>query len=309
MEPIMSDEPRTVDEEVLPAVESLPVKDAGTPVRLDASFHGMSITGPKRKENEDDFLIAELSQIVTVRQAKIPQPEIAAGGEWAYLFMVADGMGGHRGGGVASVQAVAEVKRVLMDFLPRAATSRIVPGLEMLEELRTAMEQANRRLLAEMGERPDLVGMGTTLTLALCASNRLYVAHVGDSRCYLFRQGRLEQLTNDHNLVAEMVRQGALTDEEAVRHPWRNVVTNILGGNQTPTEVELRSRDLEPGDALLLCTDGLEKVVGDDEIAAVLSEERRPKEGCERLIQMADERGAPDNVTVIVSRFDGHPAG
>ena len=150
-----------------------------------------------------------------------------------------------------------------------------------------------------------MLGMGTTLTMAFVVNRRLFVAHVGDSRCYLLSGDELHQLTQDHTKVAEMVRAGALSAAEASWHPYRHVVTNVLGGNETGCHVEMHKLDLEAGDVLLLCSDGLTEMVPDDRIATILQEEQdHAQRACERLVAEANERGGKDNITVIVARFD-----
>jgi protein phosphatase len=149
--------------------------------------------------------------------------------------------------------------------------------------------------------------MGTTLTVAVAAGRRLFVAHAGDSRCYLHSAGILRQLTTDHTFAAEMVRTGLITQDQQDRHPWRHVLTNLVGGNEPGVRAEVHLLDLHPGDALLLCTDGLTDMVPDDVIAAVLSEAAGPEQACRRLIDEANGNGGRDNVTAVVARFDDAP--
>jgi len=146
--------------------------------------------------------------------------------------------------------------------------------------------------------------MGTTLTLAIVSGRRLFVAHAGDSRCYLYTADRLRQLTNDHTLAAEMTRSGILTPAQRDRHPWRHVVTNLLGGNENGVQVEVHLLDLHPGDIVLLCTDGLTEMVPDDTIAAILSVANDAESACRKLVDVANQNGGVDNVTAIVARFD-----
>jgi protein phosphatase len=147
--------------------------------------------------------------------------------------------------------------------------------------------------------------MGTTLTLAFVVNWRLFVAHAGDSRCYLFSGGKLRQLTQDHTMTAELVRHGVLARGDQARHPWRHVVTNLIGGTEPGVRVELHGLDLRPDDVILLCSDGLTEMVTDETIAAVLWEEPDPRPACELLVAEANARGGRDNVTVIVARVGG----
>jgi protein phosphatase len=149
--------------------------------------------------------------------------------------------------------------------------------------------------------------MGTTITLAFAVNWRLFVAHAGDSRCYLHSGGQFLQLTQDHTMTAEMVRQGILARGDQTRHPWRRVVTNLLGGAAEGVRVELHSLDLHDGDTILLCSDGLTEMVPDERIADILREEDDPRLACERLVAEANAAGGEDNVTAVVAQLK--PAG
>jgi protein phosphatase len=149
-----------------------------------------------------------------------------------------------------------------------------------------------------------MAGMGTTLTMAFCSGRRLFIIHAGDSRAYLFRGGCLEQLTEDHTLVAELVGRGVLSPEEAKRDPRRHVVTNVLGGGHPGVRVDVQRVLLEPGDVLLLCSDGLHDMLDDNRVAAILAEAAGPEAACRKLVAQANEAGGRDNVTAIVARFE-----
>jgi protein phosphatase len=146
--------------------------------------------------------------------------------------------------------------------------------------------------------------MGTTLTLAYVLNQDLYVAHAGDSRCYLCREGKLFRLTQDHTLVAELVRAGGLSPKQAARHPWRHTVTNAIGGASPEISVEVHKARLEAGDRLLLCSDGLTEMVPESMIAHVLDTETDPEQACGRFIAYANKAGGHDNITTIVACFD-----
>jgi PPM family protein phosphatase len=166
------------------------------------------------------------------------------------------------------------------------------------------VRQADARLFDEASQHPELIGMGTTLTMAFALRRCLFIAHAGDSRCYLYSGGQMRQVTRDHTVVAELVRQGALTPEEASHHSYRNIVTNILGGTERGVHAEVQRLDLQPGDVVLLCSDGLSGMVSDEQLAAVLQEESDPEKACRRLIDAANSNGGKDNITAIVARFD-----
>jgi protein phosphatase len=159
-------------------------------------------------------------------------------------------------------------------------------------------------LAQRMEADPALRGMGTTLTAAYSLGLELFLAHVGDSRAYLFRDGKVRQLTRDHTHVQKMVEAGILSAQDAATHGLRHVLTNILGGARRSVEVELHRLRLAGGDRLLLCSDGLTGTAQDDEIAAILGQADSAETSCRRLIDLALERGAPDNVTVVVARYD-----
>jgi protein phosphatase len=176
-----------------------------------------------------------------------------------------------------------------------------------LGELKSALLHADARLVGESRKRPEWRGMGTTLTLAFAVNWMLLIAHAGDGRCYLLCEGELKQVTRDHRLSAELVRQGVLSPSCEARHPFRHVVTNSLGGGEPGVQVELHRLDLHPDDILLLCTDGLTEMIPDDRIAAILREEDDPRRACERLVADAKLQGGKDDITVIVAHV-GEPA-
>jgi serine/threonine protein phosphatase PrpC len=205
------------------------------------------------------------------------------------LFVVADGMGGHRGGDVASALALETIE----SGAPDDATLR---GL--VEDIK----RANQAVL-ERGEADrDLRGMGTTITALLVEDGRAHVAHVGDSRAYLLRDGTLQQLTEDHTLVQRMVREGRLTEDEAAHHPQRSVLTRALGVEEEVPVDEL-TLDVHAGDRLLLCTDGLTTMIDRGRIQKILARERDPQAACDKLIDAANRAGGDDNITVIVLDF------
>ena len=211
----------------------------------------------------------------------------------ARLFVVADGMGGHRGGETASRLAVETIGDVFR---------RSEEGPE--GTLRDAFQAANQRIWQVAQEDDALQGMGTTgVALLLSPDEPLWLAHVGDSRAYRYRRGVLERLTVDHSMVEHMREHGLLTEEEAAHHPERNVILRSLGVQPT-VEVEIASVATEPGDQFMLCSDGLSSVVPEAEIAAVL-ERHRPVDAARLLVDLANQRGGPDNVTVQVVQIPG----
>jgi protein phosphatase len=215
------------------------------------------------------------------------------------LLVVADGMGGSRAGEVASQLAVQTVLR----------RYREAPGEDPLEDLFHAVEAANRVVHAQSATHPELAGMGTTCTALVMRGADAYLAHVGDSRAYLIHGGSIRQLTRDHSLVAQLVREGQLTPDQARVDPRRNVVTRSVGvGAQVEIDAELEPGILGPGDTVLICTDGLHGLVDDDELEAAASAPDM-EQGCSDLIALANQRGGPDNITLILARVVAEDAG
>ena len=217
--------------------------------------------------------------------------------------MIADGIGGGNAGEVASGLSVATIQDFLLNTLKRFSNLQAGEEQGALRALQDALCQADTRIFEETASHPEWQGMGTTLTMAFAVNWRLFVAHAGDSRCYLFSSGTLQQLTQDHTITADLTRRGMMSVEKAADHPWRHVVTNILGGSEPGVQVELDTLDLHPDDVLLLCSDGLTEMVPEDQIAAVLQQENDPQRACERLIAEANRLGGKDNVTAIVARI------
>lgn len=220
------------------------------------------------------------------------------------LFIVADGMGGHVAGEVASRLVVQEVERFVAATSSTAAARAPAPGAgNGGDRLGTALVEANRLLAARIAEDAALQGMATTAVALLAEAEAVALAHVGDSRAYRCRAGHLTQLTSDHSWVEEQVRAGLLTAAAARRHPWRHVVTRAISGG-ADIEVEVSALPLEPGDRILLCSDGLSTVVSDRGIAEVLRMDRPLREVCDELVRRANTAGGPDNVTVVL--VDAH---
>jgi PPM family protein phosphatase len=209
------------------------------------------------------------------------------------LFVIADGMGGHRGGEVASRLAVETIEALFRR------------GEGALSE---QVQEANRAVFERSTIDRAVAGMGTTLTAALVEEDRARLAHVGDSRAYLFRGGEMRMLTEDHTLVHRMVQQGEITEAEAERHPQRSVVTRALGIERSIPVDEIVV-DLEPGDRLLLCSDGLTSMVDDDAVGRILSAEPDPQRAAEALVEAANDGGGVDNTTVIVIAVDDVDSG
>jgi protein phosphatase len=282
-------------------VETLKVLDA-RPSLAVRSF-GLTDAGKVRDINEDQFLIAVLLKALRIERTSLPQPKVQHSSDQSHLFVVADGMGGHAGGEKASALAIDSVESFILETFKWFAQCKGKEQDQVLADFQSALGHANARVLAEAAERPELRGMGTTLTLAYSLNDDLFVAHVGDSRCYLWRQGILYRLTRDHTLVEDMVRYGALPAEDAGQHRWRHVITNAVGSGTAEVKVEVHKVHLESGDRVLLCSDGLTEMVPEEEINHILQTEAEPEQACRRLVTRANETGGKDNITVVMAHF------
>jgi serine/threonine protein phosphatase PrpC len=213
-------------------------------------------------------------------------------------------MGGHAGGEHASAIAIDSVETFILGTFRWFSQCQGREQDQVLADFQSALGRANSRILAEAIVHPEWRGMGTTLTLAYSLNDVLYVAHAGDSRCYLSRDRQLHRLTTDHTLVADMVLAGAIPAEDAPKHRLRHVITNAVGGDSADVKVEVHKVGLEAGDRMLLCSDGLTEMLSDEEIASILQSEAEPERICKQLVARANEAGGRDNITVIVAHFE-----
>ncbi len=243
---------------------------------------GQTDVGQRRDHNEDSFLV-----------------DAGLG-----LFIVADGMGGHAGGGTASRLAVDTIQGSVEEAREREPGLFGAPtGVEespLPDVLREAVEAACTKIFQTAQGDPDLSGMGTTVTAALVDGRTAFIAHVGDSRCYLLRDSRIYQVSEDHSLVNEQLKAGAISQDEAKHSRFKNIITRSVGFEQQ-VQVDLMGIELETDDILLLCCDGLSNLVDDAEILHVM-EEWPLEETPSQLIELANERGGDDNITVVVIR-------
>jgi serine/threonine protein phosphatase PrpC len=246
---------------------------------------GLSDVGRVRTNNEDSFRIVEALN----------------------LFILSDGMGGEAHGEVASALAVDVINKycesekedsgaTILDEVPANLSSRT-------RRLKNAVAQANFQIYQAAQKNPEQRGMGATITALWLKDTLLSIAHVGDSRAYLLRSGNLQQLTNDHSLVAEQVRRGLITPQQAEESEMQSVLLRALGAHPE-VEIDVDEVAIIPRDVLLLCSDGLTRMVTEPEIAGALQAETVPSAAAERLIALANENGGIDNVTVIVVRFE-----
>jgi len=223
---------------------------------------------------------------------RVRQNNQDACGHRSSLYLVADGMGGYHGGELAS--------RLALEAILSA-----YEGREPVSELRRGFEQANSSIRSHAAANAEYEGMGTTVAALVIMDDHINLAHIGDSRIYRYRSGLLTLLTRDHSLVEELVRQGTLRADEAKNHPQRSILTRALGTTESPG-VEYAEAELAKDDIFLLCTDGLTSEVEDSEIGAILAEPIEPQNKADRLVDLANQKGGPDNITVIVIENHDH---
>ena len=237
---------------------------------------GLTDVGRRRETNEDDFLI-----------------EPARG-----VYAVADGMGGHAAGEIASRLAIDTLREVLRRD---PAANNGISVDEAVDGLRGAVVEANRRICDSIRLHEERRGMGTTVVALVHAGREAIVGHVGDSRLYLLRGRELLRMTSDHSWVNEQVKLGLMNDDAAQRHPMRNIVTRALG-SRPDVVVDLATVEVQAGDVFLLCSDGLNTMLTDEQIQAILTGSRNdPEAACQKLVQEANQFGGEDNVTVVVA--------
>lgn len=237
----------------------------------------VSDMGRVREVNEDSFCCTELSSGIS-------------------LMIVADGMGGHNAGEVASGIAVRTLSQYLLE-----RASEGMSGDQLAEVLQEGIQKANSDIYASSLGKSEYSGMGTTVTSAVISYDRMVVGHVGDSRAYILKDGRLKRITRDHSLVEELVMNGTITEEQAMHHPQKNIITRALGVDGI-VDIDIQRVDIRAGDTVLLCTDGLTNMLEEDRIERVLVQTQNPDDAAHRLVQMANEAGGQDNVTVLLAK-------
>lgn len=261
---------------------------------LYISAYGQTDLGLVRKNNEDSFLIVDLTE--GGERTGSSALNFAAG-ERGGLLMVADGMGGAEAGEIASRMAVESVCRYLQ-------SERYDSRQTFIASLKNSIERANLDIQQESEQNEERKGMGTTLTAAGVFGGELFFAQVGDSRGYLIRNSAIVQITQDQSLVAHLVASGVLTPEKAKLDRRRNVILQALG-TQKAVEVAVSVAQLKRGDWAVLCSDGLSGKVDPEEIPVILHGSAGTDEACRRLIDLANQRGGEDNITAIIAKFDG----
>ena len=247
---------------------------------------GHTDIGKKRQFNEDNYLCLELSSNSSNNSAP------------HYLLAVADGIGGHAGGELASRLAINTLKENILFHRKKGNLY-----LEPQELLIDSYQKANQKIFQLASGDKSLVGMGTTLVTALIAGNETTISNVGDSRGYLIRNGSISQITHDHSWKAEQLKKKVLSEKEVLRSPFRNMITRSLGF-ESDVEIDTFQTDLFNGDYLLLCTDGLYDSLPVYKILKILKREKKPEQICRKLIKLSNKRSGHDNITGVVAHFN-----
>ncbi|MTI47721.1 Stp1/IreP family PP2C-type Ser/Thr phosphatase [Sporosalibacterium faouarense] len=211
------------------------------------------------------------------------------------IFVVADGMGGYKAGEVASRIVVETVEEMVKEYKEELVKKE----LEVPKFINEVLNESNNRVYEKSNSNEEYEGMGTTVTMAVILNNEIYIGHIGDSRAYLIRNEEIMQITQDHSLVAELVRNGSISEVDAINHPQKNIITRALGTDAT-VKIDILSKDVEEGDIILLCTDGLSNMVSDGLIKEILLSAEDKQEACEKLVSTANELGGLDNITALV---------
>jgi serine/threonine protein phosphatase PrpC len=300
-----ADAERDTLEQLAPPSEVEPPKPFSSLVRVDIS--GLSDVGKVRLNNEDHYLIVRLGRSYQTLMTNLPAGSVPDQfDEIGYGMVVADGMGGMAAGEEASSLAIKTLVSLVlhspnwfMRFEERAGEAE-----EVMRRNVERFRQANETLIEKASSDQRLSGMGTTMTMAFSVGTNLFIVHIGDSRAYLFRQGELHMLTNDHTVAQKMIDAGLITAQDEVVRDFRHFLTQAIGMQKGPFKPEVHLLQLADGDQLLLCSDGLTEAVEDEKIAAVLNEKMSSASACQTLVDLALKQGGPDNITVTVAHYN-----
>jgi PPM family protein phosphatase len=270
--------------------------------KIDVS--GLSHPGKIRARNEDHFIVSRIGRFLETVLTTLPSGEVPERAEEAgYAMIVADGMGGHAGGELASRMAISGLMKLVLSMPDWIFHLDETVAADAAQRSRQRLQHVNTLLIEHGRQDPNFLGMGTTLTAARNLGRKLQIVHVGDSRAYLLRDARLHRLTRDHTYVQLLVDSGELSPDEAADFGGRHLLVNALGGFNDDVQVDVDQLKLANGDHLLLCSDGLTDLVDDDAIRQVLVDCRESAAACRRLVDLALDSGGRDNVTVVVARF------
>ena len=237
-----------------------------------------SDVGIKRDNNQDSLYVSENKDVL--------------------LYLVADGMGGHKAGEMASTMARDIIQTNFM-----GNKIKLDEENNILKMIKSSIEEANTKIYLKSLEDEEFKGMGTTIILAYIFENQIYIGHVGDSRAYLIRDKEITQITEDHSYVNQLLKTGSITKKEAKNHPKRNMITRAVGSSSI-IEIDLIAKESNQDDILLLCSDGLTNMVGDNQILKSFKNNEDVQESCDELVKLANDKGGIDNITVIAIKFN-----
>jgi PPM family protein phosphatase len=271
--------------------------------RMDCS--GLTDVGRVRPTNQDHYLIADLNKSMRVHATSLSLDDETRvyGGSQGKLLLVADGMGGEEIGERACTIAVDRLTTYVLNSLGWCFRLEESSEHDFEDDLKKALESCQRGIQLAADRHPEMQTMGTTMTMVYIVWPRAFVVHVGDSRCYLLRNRRLEQITVDHTMAELLGADKKMSREEAQNSPMGHVLWNVLGGRSDDLTVDVYKVTLEIDDVLLLCTDGLFNMVPHEKLEALLSSGAKAERACRQLVDLANENGGKDNITVIVSHF------
>jgi protein phosphatase len=264
---------------------------------------GQTDRGRQRRLNEDQFLIAELAKQMNIKQTSLPDEgnELRMRGQLGYLLVVADGMGGVSGGEIASGLAIETISWYVNRTMPWFHRHEEGREEELENDLRVAV-QTCQQTVSKVARSSDFRRMGTTLTMACILWPRVYVVHAGDSRCYLLRGDRIQQLTKDHTVAQKVVEAGIMTEAQAEKAGYSHTLWNCIGGGPEGVRPEVHRAELAVGDTLLLCTDGLTRELSDDAIRETLNRGPTIRAAVQTLVDASNDAGGHDNITVVAAR-------
>ncbi len=239
--------------------------------------YGLTDNGLSRECNQDSLFVSKLDELP--------------------LFIVADGMGGHNAGEIASGIAVETIKEKFVELRETLHSKE-----KIANAIKESVLEANKKIYLKALTTPECSGMGTTLTMSYIFHNKVYIGHIGDSRAYYISDKAIKQLTEDDSLVNELIKNGSITVDEAISHPQRNVITKALG-TSIDIEVDIQAVKYKEGDLLIICSDGLSNMVKEDKIFDVIKSEEDISLACESLVELAKKNGGTDNITLIIIKF------
>lgn len=280
-----------------------------TPHAVRVEIAALSDRGRVRERNEDAYVVFRMGRYLERMSSNVPESELPSRYETAgHLMIVADGLGGHEGGDVASRTALVTAMELILRS-PRWALRLDDPATreaeirQMFERSKGYFAAVHAMIRDRASRDPRLAGMGTTLTGAYTVGDDLFLQHVGDSKAFLFREGRMRKITHDHTVAQEYADLGVIPQEAVARHQMHHVLTRAVGGPEAELHADMHHVGVLDGDRLLLCSDGLTDMAEEDEIAQVLAAHPTSEEACHALVDLALECGGRDNVTVIVAGY------